>query len=62
MGMMRVSEPRMPGSLPGLFTDFTCTWGSIGDHIGMVILAEAMHSSFSALIQGLKLTLAHIRC
>ena len=25
VGMMRVSEPRMPGSLPGLFTDFTCT-------------------------------------
>ena len=25
VGMMCVSEPRMPGSLPDLFTDITCT-------------------------------------
>ena len=25
VGIMRVSEPRMPGSLPGLSTDITCT-------------------------------------
>ena len=64
VGMMRVSEPRMPGSLPGLFTDFTCAWGLAGGRIGLVTLAAAMYLSFQALTQSLMLSsiLANIRC